>query len=110
MENQVRWNCIPQEYEEPNQWTFAIINTRERELEIRRARILTELRPTKDYPGPIDGKVNQTHYRILRFLSPVVPDKRIIAKLYEGRISEDRKLGENTEDLTLESYVRSLLE
>lgn len=109
MRNQIRWNCIPQEYEDPSQWTFVIFNTRERELEIRRARILTELRPTEEYQGPIDGKVNQTFYRILRFLSPVVPDERTIAKLYSGKITEDRKLGEKTDNSTLESYVQSLL-
>ena len=43
MENQVRWNCMPQDFEESNRWTFVIINTRERELYQRGAIILTNV-------------------------------------------------------------------
>lgn len=110
MKNQVRWFCRPQEYEEPNEWTFVVINARKRELETRRARILTELRSVEDYTGPIDGRVNQTYYRIMRFLSHSVPDDRILSRLYKGKIVEDRKISEKRNNTNLESYVKSILE
>lgn len=110
MENQLRWNCIPNEKERKQEWYLAIINSSIKELNRLYCRTLKQLAPIEEFVER-NGKVNGLCYKIINVLTETTPKQVNFDKIFQGRRTEDRELYEREKTGLdgLEAYiVRSL--
>ncbi len=110
MENQVRWNCIPNERERKQEWYVVLINTSNKELNRLYSRTLKQLASIEEITER-NGNIDGLHYRILRILTEKTQEQADLNQVFKGKKVEDRELYERQKTGIdgLEAYVQRAL-
>lgn len=109
MENQVRWNCIPNEKERKQEWYLALINSRQREIERIISRLFKQLAPLEDLYSR-RGKTNGAYYIIYSILTEKTESQVDLNQVFKGKRVKDRSLEQKKFGLdSLENYITRAL-